>query len=161
MQGSPYIEVPIYRRDGTVKATFTISPSDAPGIVKYRWKMTKTGHIVRNVTRGGKTTETMHVARFILGLRPGDSLTADHINRDPADNRRDNLRAIPKAGQAHNRHRRGGSKYRGVWPNGYGKWVARCQVGGKNHYLGTFDDEHEAGRVAREFRLKHMPYAVD
>lgn len=41
------------------------------------------------------------------------------------------------------------------------KWKATAKLNGKTHFLGHFDDEDEAGRVAKEWRTKHMPYAGD
>lgn len=163
MQQEHYVEIPVYARDGSVRAVFTVDAVDAEWIQRHRWKITQSGHINRNAVRDGKSV-SIHVARAILGLEPGDILTADHINRDKLDNRRANLRAIPLAGQAQNRLRRGSNPFRGVTPNESRtntRWVARGWVDGKNNYLGTFDCPAEAGRVALAFRMKHMPYAVD
>lgn len=42
----------------------------------------------------------------------------------------------------------GSSRFRGVSLNkGSGKWEARIREGGRNHYLGSFDDEREAAQV--------------
>jgi len=46
----------------------------------------------------------------------------------------------------------GASRHRGVALHPEGRWVAQVQTKGKNHYLGLFDDEDEAGRVAAAAR---------
>ncbi|GAH21431.1 unnamed protein product, partial [marine sediment metagenome] len=51
---------------------------------------------VRGIRRGGKNIQIpMH--RQILGLKPGDGKIVDHINRNPLDNRRVNLRIVSQA----------------------------------------------------------------
>lgn len=111
----------------------------------------------------------MYLHREIMGLKhapPSEGLV-DHINGDPLDNRRENLRIVTYAQNAHNRKDREGgtSRYRGVswWadkrrPHLPGKWRAAVMVNGKLNFLGFFDDEDEAGRVTAAFYAEHMPY---
>jgi hypothetical protein len=48
------------------------------------------------------------------------------------------------------------SGYRGVsWYSPYGKWRAQARLHGKHVFLGYFDDVHEAGIAASDFRLQH------
>jgi len=48
------------------------------------------------------------------------------------------------------------SGYRGVsWYPRYGKWRAQVNVERKHVFLGYFDDVHEAGIAASDFRLRH------
>lgn len=48
---------------------------------------------------------------------------------------------------------RGKSKYRGVhWNKRHNKWHVKLSHHDKTYYFGGFDDEDEAGRVAREKR---------
>ena len=107
------------------------------------------------------------IARLILGVYGDDSIEVDHINRDPLDNRRANLRLVLPGGHGRNAqnrrsHKGSMSQYRGVsWDRTKGKWIARVYVHGRNVNLGRFDDEDEAGRVAKEYRLRHMAFATD
>jgi len=79
------------------------------------------------------------------------------------DNRKANLRIVTPQQSAQNVSSRGGSSlHRGVtWRKDKNKWVAQAQLNGKNHYLGLFDSEIEAARVAAEWRKKHMPFSVE
>ncbi len=72
----------------------------------------------------------------------------DHINHDPLDNRRSNLRAVTRTRNAANRRsaKNSSSRFKGVsWiANG---WQVSTQVGGKAVYLGRFKDEVQAART--------------
>lgn len=83
---------------------------------------------------------------FVNGAWPNGEI--DHINGIRSDNRIDNLREATKAQNAMNRSQTGGrSRYKGVYPSGYGAWCAQIQKGGKRVYLGTFETEQEAASV--------------
>lgn len=79
--------------------------------------------------------------------------TIDHINRNPYDNRLENLRIATTQEQARNRNKETGkvySKYKGVsCQKSYPKkpWVAKIFVDSKCIYLGHFKTEEEAARV--------------
>jgi hypothetical protein len=104
-----------------------------------------------------------------MGLEYGDPREVDHINRNKLDNRRVNLEIVNPGVNGQNIPvKAGSSQYRGVsWlvNNGRwalpreGKWQAVGKVGGKNHFLGYFDSEEEAGRVAAEWRAVNMPFS--
>ena len=105
------------------------------------------------------------LARILLGVTDDASVEVDHLNRNPLDNRRVNLRLVPAGGpnsQNVSSHRDSRSCYRGVaWDKTRNKWVARVWMNGRNVTVGRYDDEMEAGRAAREYRLAHMQYARD
>lgn len=89
---------------------------------------------------GGRVTRMHHL---IIG-RPPDGLVVDHIDGQPLNNRRSNLRLATPAMNSRN-----GVSARGVyWHKVRGKWYSKIQVGvGNTVFLGYFDDEHEARRV--------------
>lgn len=65
----------------------------------------------------------------------------DHINGDPADNRISNLRDIPQSVNMQNQRnakKNGSTGFLGVTRN-HKRFMAQLQVGGKYHYLGTYD----------------------
>lgn len=107
---------------------------------------------------GAGRCELLH--RWILGLRKGDGLIGDHINGDPRDYRRSNLRIVDPSGSSQNVSGRGKSRFRGVHPDRHGKWSAKVKFRGLIYNLGTFANELDAARVAHEKRLELMPHYV-
>lgn len=107
-----------------------------PRAKKRGWRIYKDGYV--RDSRG----VAMH--REIAGAPDGK--VVDHINGDPLDNRRENLRVCTQQQNLWNgkAHRDGSSKYRGVsWNARKGKW--RVQIQGKT--LGFYDDEDFAASV--------------
>ena len=68
----------------------------------------------------------------------------DHINRNPFDNRLDNLRIATKQQNTQNRIRSNNSGHKGIYYTPEGRWMARLWIGGKNVNLGTFTDVSDA-----------------
>lgn len=112
---------------------------------------------------------TILMHRVILGLDLGDPREGDHLNRNRLDNRRSNLRITPSKIQVQNQGAlktyRGApveSAYRGVYKvKKNGRWTGRWKAIVGGCYLGCFPSEEEAARVAAEYRLQTMPYALD
>ena len=74
----------------------------------------------------------------------------DHINRNPLDNRKSNLRpaTITQNSQNKQRARNNTSGIIGVnWNNREQKWIARIQVDGKRILLGKFDVKSDATKA--------------
>lgn len=73
----------------------------------------------------------------------------DHINNNPLDNRKSNLRIVTARQNSMNcKSRKGSSKYIGVsFDKKSKKWKAQIRPNGKQIYLGRFDDEIEAAKV--------------
>lgn len=80
-------------------------------------------------------------------------LTIDHVNRDPFDNRFANLRLADAVLQNRNQKPRGQSAYKGVCPNGDGRWRAHRKLNGRMQRLGTFATEEEAAAVAAPYYI--------
>ena len=82
----------------------------------------------------------------------------DHINHNPLDDRKSNLRVITV--KQNSRYREGKnsnnkSGYRNVsWSKSYNKWIVQLQVDGKNKILATFpyNELELAGKFAEEKR---------
>lgn len=162
MPDVPYIEIPLRRRDGTIRGHAIIDAADAH-LTIHRWHLNG-GYARRQVPRPGGSPQTVWLHRAILGLTPGDGVQADHIDRDPLNCRRANLRIVTHAENQQNCASKPGSssRYRGVgWHKTGGKWTARARLNGIQHYLGLFDDEEEAAAAVSAWRLAHMPYTVE
>ncbi len=129
-------------------------------VMAFSWHPHTRGYAQRAGPRradGRKTIITLH--RELMGFPDG---LVDHINRDRMDNRRVNLRVVTAAENAQNRSSHPGtsSNYRNVHRVGQ-RWIAAVEMNNKQIYLGRFDHEIDAARVAQEYRLAHMPGATD
>ena len=106
--------------------------------------------IQRNVVRGqGKRgTEMLH--RHICGLKFGDALCVDHINHNPLDNRRDNLRACTHQQNTLNRtnYKNTPTRLKGItWNKSRKKWASQLRAHGRQHHLGCFPNPVDAARA--------------
>jgi hypothetical protein len=131
--------IPLRARDGSVRAWALVDLDDSDMLDEYRWF--EVGGYAARTQRPG--TILMH--RELLGLVRGDARQVDHLNGDPLDNRRENLRVSdgPLGLRGESQHR-GVTRFRD-------KWMARATIGGRVHYLGVYDDDEEAGSAVRAF----------
>ena len=91
---------------------------------------------------GCSDTQSLH--RKIMGLEKGDRRTIDHINDDPSDNRKCNLRIVDFSSNTQRcKRKRARTGYRGV--SAYGsRFRAQVSEFNRTKYLGTFDSAKEA-----------------
>lgn len=145
-----------------------VDEADYNALSQFRWRVGSRGYVMRNYQIGhGRKGRKVCVAlmhRDLLGLLRGDKRQGDHINGDPLDNRRANLRLATAAQQRQNIHppTRGSSSHRGVgWHKQTGRWRAMIGLDGRQYHLGYFDAEEEAAAVALAARRARMPYATN
>jgi hypothetical protein len=132
-----------------------IDAADMPIVGRWNWRATVLRTKVyatrgKSIGGGRSTNSSMH--REIAGAEPGELV--DHINGNPLDNRRSNLRRVTAAQNGWNRgpdySNRAGLK--GVSKHNFsGLWVARITANKHNHFLGYFktpEDAHEAYKAA-------------
>lgn len=153
-RGRPARRVPIYEHQIGVVAHALVDAEDYARVVKMgKWYRTNDNYIQHQNHR-------LH--RFVLKLTPDDP-EVDHIYGDLLDNRKSSLRVCTHAENQQNLHTtRGKSSYRGVsWNTQSQKWRANAKLNGKRIFLGSYDDEHEAARVASAWRAEHMPFSAD
>lgn len=144
-------EIALCRRDGSVRAVALVD-EDRDDVAARSWYLNN-GYACTRIDG-----QKVYMHRFIACPEPG--FEVDHINGNKLDNRGDNLRCCTRQENLENRTTvYGKSKYRGVyWYARDGIWVAQMKVRGTRHYLGRFEDEDEAGRVAAQARALAMPF---
>lgn len=84
----------------------------------------------------------------------------DHINRDKADNRIENLRPATRSENMHNKDtsKRSTSGYRGVmWYAPTKEWEARIMVDGQSYNLGRYKTAKEASEAYEQAKQEFFP----
>lgn len=120
----------------------SIDAADIAIVGQYRWHITHWNYVASMGLRKEGKSSFLH--RLILGL---DSIAVegDHINHDPLDNRRCNLRiATSSQNKMNTRKQRNNSNlYKGITKNG-NAYVAHIGVSGKPIHLGRFKSAEDA-----------------
>ena len=109
-----------------------------------------TQHICTTDDRGYVTTDRKKalVSHLLLGV--GTDSIVDHINGNPFDNRKSNLRAVTMTQNHWNyrKSKRNTTGYKGIYrDNKSDGYHARICENGRRHYLGLFATAEEAARA--------------
>lgn len=113
-----------------------VDDDDYERLAQYRWTNTQ-GYATRDVDR-------KRVFMHRLVLVTSDGTEPDHINRNPLDNRKSNLRAVTRTQNSMNRGAvaNTSSRFKGVsWNRAANKWSAQIRCNYRSIYLGLFRDE--------------------
>lgn len=119
-----------------------IDAQDLPLVKKFNWQ-TNNGYVFVD-KQINHVRKRYYLHREIMNA-PND-MVVDHINGNPLDNRRPNLRICTASDNARNRRKPSNgklSKYKGVQPR-MGKYEASIGRGDSYVYIGTFETEVEA-----------------
>lgn len=125
-----------------------VDDEDYGELSKYKWYFTKDGRAVRSVKSNHNTWTPMYMHIQIVGKIEG--LVIDHINGNPLDNRRNNLRHVTKTQNAQNSksHKNTSSKYKGVsWNKEKKRWLSTICISKKRYILGYYKSELDAAYV--------------
>lgn len=123
-----------------------------------RWSLTTTGYPRRGaITVGGAKREPrLHrvVVERILGRKLDRKEEIDHINGNPLDNRRQNLRVATHRENLRNQQnrRKGISQYVGV-AQCQGRWRAYLVLDNRQHHVGVFSTKEEAAWMRDQYAL--------
>lgn len=119
-----------------------VDDEDFSELSQFKWYMTKTGYVARNRLSPEKGIEYLH--RRLMNHPKG---LVDHANRDPLDNRRENLRTASRQENAANMRVKARCGLKGVTAHPGGRWRARITVKGRQLCLGlhaTAEAAHQA-----------------
>lgn len=114
-----------------------VDEADYPALSPYTWGSDGNGYPLATVA--GRQV-FMH--RFLMSAPKGSRV--DHINGNPRDNRRANLRFCTATGNSRNQRKtHGRSVFKGVYRS-RNMWAASIKVEDRTIHLGRFDDEAAA-----------------
>jgi transposase len=132
---------------------FSFDPGDLEKVNQLNWHTrlnSPTGvryvvHGLIETVNGRRRMSTIQLARFLMDIERGDPRVVDHIDGNPLNNRRANLRICTSAENIRNRRkdRDNTSGFKGVTREG-SKWLAQIFYGKRGHRLGRFDTPEQA-----------------
>lgn len=132
---------------------------------RWKWRLFGKGYVGRGIyvpATGKYTVGYLH--RLITGCPRG--LTVDHINGDPLDNRRANLRIATQEQQNQNqrRPRRSRTGHRNVYEvdcGGVPVFVVKLNLAGRYTPIGRFSSLNEAVAAAEDARRRLMTHSPE
>lgn len=142
---SDYAEIALYDKNLKEVARAIIDLDDIQKVKKYKWTLNDSGYVVASV-KGRKSKLRLH--RYLMNVDKYDSNSTevDHIDKNPLNNRKSNLRVcshklnmINKSIQSNNT-----SGIAGVSQTKNGKWVAYLNLNEKRIFTKTFKIKEEA-----------------
>lgn len=121
------------------EAKAIVSDIDFDKVVPYKWSLSSNGYVRATINK-----KRLFLHKFLINGK-----IIDHINGNPLDNRRENLRIASYTQNSANRFKKVGlSIYKGVTfastENRRKKWKASLEYYGKTVFIGRFLTEEEA-----------------
>lgn len=126
------------------------------GYTFYAWTTERHTGIYVNCYSPDDRNNPKRLHRIIMKAKKNEIV--DHIDRNPLNNQKSNLRIVSSRVNNNNASKRKdgvSSKYKGVHQDKYGKWIAQIQVEGKKIRIGKYLDEISAALAYDEFRDKN------
>lgn len=140
-----------YAKKGDLMVPVLMDPEDIEALEGRKLSIGSHGYAqMWEPTRGWGGVILLH--RWILGLKSGNPLIGDHINRQILDNRRSNLRAVTPVESNLNRDPSIKSRWgTGIRPQKSGRYHAMVKRSRREYRLGTWDSVEEAAGAREEF----------
>ncbi len=124
-----------------------VDDEDYEYLCQWRWYYTSAGYAARRNPRSPNYPSGQIILMHRQILNPESDMSIDHIDRNPLNNVRSNLRLAAHWQNLHNRPKQinNTSGHKGVcWSKREQKWKGFIDVQGKRLHLGTYADLPEA-----------------
>lgn len=143
------VRIELYDTKGNVTGYGIVDAEDLELVKNIKWYC-KNGYV-----RGGNPKRFLH--RWVLGHTGEDGRIVDHIDGNPLDCRKSNLRLCEHKDNIRNqKHRTTENQHTGVTQVPSGNWIARIMVDYKSVYLGTYSTRELAIKVRLVAELKYF-----
>lgn len=119
---------------------------------KNKWKYNQ-GYVIRS--KWPNSSYRLH--RLIMNASKG--IYVDHIDGNPLNNLRSNLRLCSNAENGRNQklHKNNTSGYKGVhWSKLNKKWKVEIKINYKNKFIGLYNTKEDAAKAYNEAALKYF-----
>lgn len=143
-----YAEIVLYNKKCEEIARAIIDLEYVDSVKKYKWYLSH-GY--------ARNDEVGFLHRYIIN--PPDELVIDHINRNPLDNRCDNLRICTQQENQfnHSIHCNNTSGTTGIYlRESTNKWIAQIHINGGTKYLGVYNTKEEAAEARRQAEIEYF-----
>ena len=148
--------------EGTIVGQAIVDNDVIDDVSRHRWHLTNSGYVI-GYDDTNKTKFLLH--NYILGTK--DGYVVDHIDHNPLNNRKSNLRHFTYSLNSHTAKlsSRNTTGKKGVYAYktsaGTVKYRAQIIVDGIIYRLGSFDTFSEAVKSRQEAELKHLGFVLN
>lgn len=147
------VVLPILTAEGKVQSSTLVDADLYVALSAHRWELDREGYVRRFGNIEGRRYE-IRLHRLVMACSPGDGLIIDHINRNPRDNRRANLRFVSVS--ENNMNRVLAEKAKPYWRQSKNRWHSAFKYKKKRYHVGYFSDYAEAEEALQKARRAVM-----
>jgi hypothetical protein len=151
-----YIDVEDFDRVNEYAGTWALAPRTHRVDSRMRF------YVSANVKKEDCSPSNVLLHRWIL--QPKKGMVVDHVDGNPLNNRRENLRVVPQRKNLQNQFgatAQSKTGCLGVFQSPSGKFYSQIRVDGQTFHLGTFETLNEASEAYWNAKMKLHDYFAE